>query len=140
MMLVVLDTNVLLSAILSPTGPPAQIHQAWHDKRFELATCTDQIEEIRRASRYPRFRATLQPHRFGILINNLRRALVLTQPLPLLHTADDPTDSFLLNLAEAVSTHYLVTGDKRFHILELGKVGETKIFTACRFCDQVLHL
>jgi hypothetical protein len=139
-MLVVLDTNVLFSAILSPTGPPTQLHQAWRQKRFELATCADQIEEIRKASRYPRFRAALQPYLFGILINNLNRAWVWTQPLPSLHTADDPADSYLLNLAEAVKAHYLVTGDKRSHILELQNVGETRILTARDFCDQVLQL
>ncbi len=139
-MLVVLDTNVLFSAILAPSGPSAQIHQAWRQKRFELATCIDQIEEIRKASRYPRFRTALQPHLFGILINNLSRSQVWTRPLPALHAAGDPADSFLLNLSEAVKAHYLVTGDKRAHILELGKVGETKILTPRQFCVQVLHL
>ncbi|MGB9406757.1 MAG: putative toxin-antitoxin system toxin component, PIN family [Terracidiphilus sp.] len=139
-MLVVLDTNVLFSAILSSTGPPAQIHHAWRQKRFELATCVDQIEEIRKASRYPRFRKALQPYRFGILINNLSHAYVWTRPLPKLHIADDPGDSFLLNLSEAVRAHYLVTGDKRSHILEIGKVGETRIFTARGFCEQILQL
>lgn len=139
-MLVVLDTNVLFSAILSPTGPPALLHHAWRQKRFELATCIDQIEEIRKASRYPRFREALQPYRFGILINNLTHAQVWRSPLPKRHIADDPADSFLLNLAEAVKAHYLVTGDKRSHILDLVKVGETRILTARGFCDQVLQL
>lgn len=139
-MLVVLDTNVLLSAMIAPTGQPAQIHEAWRQKRFELATCTDQIEEIRRASRYPRFRAALQPHLFGILINNLSRAQVWTRAVPAHHASADPTDSFLLNLSEAVRAHYLVTGDKRARILELGKVGDTKILTPRQFCGEVLHL
>jgi putative PIN family toxin of toxin-antitoxin system len=139
-MLVILDTNVLFSAILAPSGAPAQIHEAWRLKRFELATCIDQIDEIRKASRYPRFRSALQPHRFGILINNLSRATVWTKPLPKLHIAEDAGDSFLLNLSEAVKAHYLVTGDKRSHILELGNVGETRILTARQFCDQVLQL
>jgi putative PIN family toxin of toxin-antitoxin system len=140
MMLVVLDTNVLFSAILSPTGRPAHIHQAWRQKRFELATCTDQIEEIRKASRYPRFRAALQPHRFGILINNLSPARVWVERLPNLHTAYDPEDSFLLNLSEAVQADYLVTGDKRSRILEMRNIGKTAILTARQFCDQVLQL
>lgn len=139
-MLVVLDSNVLLSAILSPAGIPAKLHEAWRQKRFELATCIEQIEEIRKASRYPRFRAALQPFRFGILINNLSRARVWSQPLPNLHTANDPGDSFLLNLAEAIEADFLVTGDKRSHILKLKKVGGTRILTPRRFCDDVLHL
>jgi putative PIN family toxin of toxin-antitoxin system len=139
-MLVVLDSNVLLSAILSASGPSAKLHEAWRHKRFELATCTEQIEEIRRASRYPRFHAALQPQRFGVLINNLSRAMVWTKPLPNLHSAYDPTDSFLLNLAEVVEAHYLVTGDRRSRILELRKVGGTSVLTLRRFCDEVLQL
>jgi putative PIN family toxin of toxin-antitoxin system len=139
-MLVILDTNVLFSAILAPSGAPARIHHAWRQKQFELATCIDQIEEIRRASRYHRFRAALQPHRFGTLINNLSHARMWTQPLPNIHTADDPADSFLLNLAEVVKAHYLVTGYKRSHILELNSIGGAKILTARAFCDQVLRL
>lgn len=139
-MLVLLDTNVLLSAILSPTGPSALIHKAWRGKRFELVTCLEQIEEIRRASRYPRFRAALQPHRFGVLINSMTRARVWTAPLPKLHTAHDPTNTFLLNLAAAAEAHYLVTGDKRSHILALKKVGGTTILTPREFCEQVLQV
>jgi hypothetical protein len=139
-MLVILDSNVLFSAILAPSGPSALIHQAWRQKRFELATCIEQIEEIRKASRYPRFRAALQPHRFGTLINNLTRATVWMRPVPKLHIADDPGDSFLLNLAEAVKAHYLVTGDKRSHLLDLRNVGGTRILTPRQFCDQVLQL
>ncbi|MGB6686725.1 MAG: putative toxin-antitoxin system toxin component, PIN family [Terracidiphilus sp.] len=139
-MLVVLDSNVFLSAILSPAGIPAKLHEAWRQKRFELATCTEQIDEIRRASRYPRFRAALQPYRFGILINNLSRARVWSQPLPNLFTANDPGDSFLLNLAKAIEADYLVTSDKRSHILKIKKVGGTRILTPRRLCDDVLHL
>jgi hypothetical protein len=139
-MLVVLDTNVLFSAILSSTGSPALIHQSWRGKRFELATCPEQIEGIRRASRYPRFRAALQPQLFGVLINNMTRAHVFAEPLPNLYTAADPTGSFLLNLAAAVEAHYLVTGDKRSGMLSLKKIGGTRILTPRQFCEQVLQL
>jgi putative PIN family toxin of toxin-antitoxin system len=139
-MIVVLDTNILFSALISPHGPPGLIFDAWREGRFDLATCTAQIEEIRKASRYPKFRAILQPYRVGIVINNMRRARIWTDPLPKIHEAADPTDSFLLNLAEAVEAHYLVTGDKRSHILEQKRVGKTRIITAQSFCKRVLQL
>lgn len=139
-MIVVLDSNVLFSAILAKHGLSARIHQAWRDKRFVLATCTEQIEEIRKSSRYPRFRAALQPYQFGILINNLTRARVWSEPLAKIYEAQDPTDSFLLNLAVAVKADYLVTSDKRSRILELKKVGATAILTPRQFSEEVLHL
>jgi uncharacterized protein len=52
LMRVILDNNILFSALISPIGPPHRIYQAWRAKRFELATCSIQIGEIRRASRY----------------------------------------------------------------------------------------
>lgn len=139
-MLVVLDTNVFLSALLAPQGMTAEIYKAWRPRRFEVATCTEQIEELRRASRYPKFRAALQPHRFGRLINNLTRARVYREALPKLLTAEDPSDSFLLNLAAVSNADYLVTGDKRSGILELSAIGRTRILTVRAFCETVLSI
>ena len=39
-MIVVLDTNVIISALLSPTGPPAQIIAPWQAEQFEVVTST----------------------------------------------------------------------------------------------------
>ncbi len=71
-MRVVLDSNIFLSALLSPHGPPHMIYRAWRGGRFELVTCTIQLDELRRASRYPKFRGILQPHRVGQMVNNLQ--------------------------------------------------------------------
>jgi hypothetical protein len=51
-MLVVLDSNILLSALISPYGAPHKIYKAWRQHYFELATCREQVEELRRASCY----------------------------------------------------------------------------------------
>lgn len=50
-MRVVLDSNVLFSAPISPHGAPNTIYQAWRSRRFELLTSRLQLDEIRRASR-----------------------------------------------------------------------------------------
>ena len=52
-MLVVLDTNILFSALISPKGAPDAIYRAWRSGRFEVVTSEAQLGEIRRASRYP---------------------------------------------------------------------------------------
>ena len=58
-MRVVLDTNILFSALISPHGAPDAIYRAWRSARFELVTSGAQLEEIRRASRYPKLQAVL---------------------------------------------------------------------------------
>ncbi len=44
-MRVVLDTNILVSALISPAGNPARIYSAWEDGFFTLLCCAQQFEE-----------------------------------------------------------------------------------------------
>lgn len=136
-MRVVVDTNVLLSALISSLGSPGVIYRAWRAARFEIVTSVEQLEELRRASRYPKFKAVLQPHRVGTMVNNLQRAVVLKR-LSANTEADDPFDAFLLAMAMAGEADYLVTGDHRAGLLQLGHIGQTRITTPATFCAQAL--
>jgi putative PIN family toxin of toxin-antitoxin system len=139
-MLVLLDSNVIISAMLVPLGTPARIVDQWRDGGFKLLTCQQQIDEIRTACRNPRFRLRLQPHHVGSMLNHLYNSIVWPGPLPRKHDAADPTDSYLLDLIEAAQPDYAVTGDKRSGLLQLDKLGRTKILNASAFASQVLHL
>jgi hypothetical protein len=139
-MIVLLDSNIVISALLSSRSAPAYIVDQWRAGRFHLLTCQQQIDEIRTASRAPKFRDRLQPHHLGTMLNNLYGATVWPDPLPRKHQAADPADSFLLDLMDAAQPDYAVTGDKRSGLLQLGKLGRTKILSAHDFCNQVLHL
>lgn len=66
-MRVVLDTNILFSALISPHGKADVIYRAWRSGRFEIVTSQLQLDEIRRASRYPKFRNILQPAKVGTM-------------------------------------------------------------------------
>lgn len=136
-MRVVLDTNVLLSALISPYGHPDTIYRAWRTARFEIVTSVTQLDELRRASRYEKFKAVLQPHRVGAMVNNLQRALVLEQ-LPTDIEADDPFDAFLLAMAFVGEADYLVTGDHRAGLLQRGHFSRTRIVTPAVFCAEAL--
>ena len=76
-MRVVLDTNVLLSALISPHGAPDILYNAWRASQFELVTSTAQLDKLRRVSRYPKFKTILPAHRVGAMVNNMQRAIVL---------------------------------------------------------------
>lgn len=136
-MLVVLDSNILLSALISPHGNPHGIYQAWRQGRFSVATCREQVEEIRRASRYPKLRAILKPHLVGKMLNSIQRAQVF-EDVPRKHVVRDPDDAYLLDLAELANADYLVTGDKRSGLLKLRKIGRARIVTAAAFYEKVL--
>lgn len=136
-MRVVLDTNILLSALISPRGCPDLIYRAWRAGRFELVTSTAQLDELRRASRYPKLKAILQPHLVGTMINNLQRAVVLHHLLVNIET-DDPNDAFLLAMAQTGEVDYLVTGDHCAGLLQRGNLGRTRIVTPAAFCAEAL--
>jgi putative PIN family toxin of toxin-antitoxin system len=139
-MRVVLDTNVLLSALLSPHGLPDAIYRAGQKDRFDLVTSSTQIDELRRASRYAKFKEVLQPHRVGTMVNNMRRSIMLYEWPPLLVNIEinDPNDAFLLAMAQAGEADYLVTGDHRAGLLQHGRVGRTRIVIPSIFCAEAL--
>jgi putative PIN family toxin of toxin-antitoxin system len=136
-MRVILDTNILFSALISPHQPPHRVYRAWQQDVFDLVTCEEQLDEIRRASRYPKFKHILKPHRVGVMLNNMQRALVL-DCVPADYESADPNDAWLVALAVESHAHYLVTGDKRAGILSRVKIGQTKVLTASVFCNSVL--
>ena len=139
-MRVVLDTNVLLSALISPHGAPDIIYQAWRAGRFELVTSTAQLDELRRVSRYPKLRAILPPHRIGGMMNNMQRSVVL-EHLPNLSDGVeliDPSDNFLFTMALEGEANYLVTGDRRSGLLQRGGAGRARIVSPATFCAEAL--
>ena len=139
-MRVILDTNVLLAALISPHGAPDEIYHAWRSARFDLVTSVTQLDELRRVSRYPKLKAILPAHRVGTMVNNLQRAIVLgpLPPLPDGIEARDPNDAFLLAMALASESDYLVTGDRRAGLLQLGSIGRASIVTPAIFCAEAL--
>jgi hypothetical protein len=110
--LVILDCNVLLSALHSGRSPPAQIVEAWRKGRFRLVTSLDQIAEFKRAARYPKLRPFLPRGAIGRVVNELRSAEVLLERLRRAGESPDPGDDYLLAMAIAAGADFLVTGDK----------------------------
>jgi putative PIN family toxin of toxin-antitoxin system len=137
-MRVVLDTNVLFSALISPHGLPNTIYRGWREAKFDLVTSITQLEELRKASRYPKFKAVLQPARVGTMINNLQHAIVLDH-LDSNDEAEDPNDAFLISMARAGQADYLVTGDRRAGLLQKKNIGRTRIVTPAMFCAKAFH-
>jgi putative PIN family toxin of toxin-antitoxin system len=125
----ILDTNILVSALIVPTGAPSSLYQSWLTDRFVLISCEDQLEEFRRVTRYPRIRKYLRPSAAGTMLNEIRGLAALVGPLPKVHVCADPADNFLLAMAEAGDADYLVTGDGR-HLLSLKRHRSTRIVTA----------
>jgi putative PIN family toxin of toxin-antitoxin system len=133
-MRVILDTNILCSALLAPGGPTDKLYRAWREGRFVLLTSEQQLEEFRRVTRYPRLRRFIEAAAAGAMHNELRRLAVLIEKLPAVDASSDPADNFLLSMAQAGEANLLVTGDKHDQ-LGLGTFQRTRIVTARRLLE-----
>lgn len=131
-MRVILDSNIIVSALLNGRGESARILAAWRRGRFELVTSEEQLEELRRVTRYERVRPLIKPAAAGVLINALRDRSHVLESLPTIDRSSDPGDNFLLAMAEAGKADYLITGDKQ-GLLAHKLHGSTQIIGASAF-------
>jgi len=131
-MRIVIDTGILIAALITKDTPPDLIYQAWRKKKFELITSEWQLSEFRRVSRYPKLRKFLIPSEAGNMINGLRYQALVLNDLPTLELSPDPDDNPVLAMAVAGEADYLVSGDKT-DLLVLKNIEKTKIITARNF-------
>jgi putative PIN family toxin of toxin-antitoxin system len=77
----VLDPNVLISALLAPTGPSAGLLGRWPRGEFELVVSDELLAELSRTLVYPKVRARVTPEQADALVALLRRgAIVAASP------------------------------------------------------------
>lgn len=135
-MRVILDTNILLSAIIRRDGVPGQILEAWFDDRFVLLTHKLQLEELRLVTRRESIRPLIRASEAGRIVNQMLAYAEIPSELPHVRRSSDPADDYLLALCEAGEAEYLVTGDKA-GLLNLKKHRGTMILTARAFLDVI---
>ena len=131
-MRVVLDTNIIVSALIATTGNPVAIVDAWLSGEFTLLTCAAHLDELRTTLQKPRVAELVKPHKAGRLVNQVKKLGEHIDPLPRVARSPDPTDDFLLALCEAGKADYLATGDKS-GLLALGRHKGTQIVSARDF-------
>ncbi len=116
----VLDTNVLISALLLPQSIPGKILAAWRDNKFELALSEFILEETARVLAYPKISARigwsaeqisayLQLFRFNCEI------AALTDEIQ--NLVADPADNAVLATLTSSGANYLVTVDQDLLLL-----------------------
>ena len=134
---VVLDTNVVLSALRFTGGSLTRIRTAWRGGTIVPLASAATIAELIRALMYPKF-ALSELEQRELLGDYLPmcESVVIRDPLDHLPRCRDPHDQIFLELAEVGNAQWLVTGDRDLLALE-GQV-KCKISTAAEFVRVVL--
>ena len=133
MLKVVLDTNQLVSSLLSTQGLQRQLIDAWRRGAFLLLLVPRQIDEVAAVLSRPKIRT-----KYPIAAEDREAFVELLRldalPLPHLRAPGvcrDPDDDYLLGCAAAGAADYLVTGDQ--DLLTVGRYQGVTILSAREF-------
>lgn len=130
----VLDTNVLVSAVISERGAPWRVLRAWRRGAFVLVTSPPLLDELQRVLLRPHVaRAHKHSEQETVAFaETLReRATVVTPQSHLDVIRDDPADNRVLEAAVAGAVDYIVSGDR--HLLVLQEYAGIPIVSPVRF-------
>jgi putative PIN family toxin of toxin-antitoxin system len=127
------DPNVLISALLSPGGAPAQIVSRWPAGEFELVVSEQLLAELERAFGYPKLSRRIPASAATDFVELLRGGAILAADRPITTSrSPDPGDEYLVGLAEAERA-VLVSGDRHL----LGLTAQLPICDAAHFLEMV---
>ena len=108
----VLDTNIVLSALLFSAGCLVWVRHAWQRQRLQPLVCKETVSELLRVLTYPKFKLTVAEQE-ELLADFLPYADVveLPNPWPALPDCRDEKVQVFLVLAHVGKADALVTGD-----------------------------
>jgi len=112
-MRVVLDTNVVLSALVFGVGPAGRLRLAWQQRSFVALASRATVRELVRVLAYPKFRLSAQ-EQDELLADYLpyTEVVVIPSPVPSVPQCRDPLDAPFMHLAVAGKANLLVSGDR----------------------------
>ena len=136
-MRVVIDTNVLISALLKANSGPASIVSLWRSGEVELVVSLEVIDEIARVLDYPKIKKRVSSEEAARFLTLLYTSATIVQSDEKVAAVDaDPDDNKFVALALASGAEYIVSGDA--HLLDVGTYQDIEILTPAQFIANVL--
>lgn len=135
-MRVVLDTNVVLSALVFGGNTATRLRHAWQHRRFVPLASTATAQELIRVLAYPKFRLN-STKQHELLADYLPwvSSVHIPQRAPAIPACRDPFDVPFLHLAVAGRADVLVSGDK--DLLSLAGQTRFSIIAPGAFLDSL---
>ncbi len=137
-MKVALDTNVVISGLFAPGGPPGEIIDLWADGKIEVVVSPAAITEYMEVFLRPKFaKAGTKEERQRVLEGfiTLPNTILVVPDIEVDTIISDPNDNRFLECARAGETNYLISGDR--HLLALGEYEGIPIITPGHFIEAI---
>lgn len=137
MIRVVLDTNIVISAMLRAGGLPEAVFNLAIDGVVDLCISEPVLAEY--AEVLGRARLAIPPEKVAIALARIReKSSLVTVTIAVDPTAcpDDPDDMVFLQCAEAAAADYLITGNRKHYP---GEWKKTRIITPREFMEIIAN-
>lgn len=138
---VVLDTNVVLSALVFGGGAAGQVRRAWQQGALLPLASTATVQELVRVLSYTKFRLS-QAEQEELLADYLPHTEIvrIPKPLPKVPACRDAMDEPFMHLAVAGKAQVLVSGDRDLLAIaaEFEQASGCPILTLDAFCTAYL--
>ena len=128
-MRIVLDSNILVSALISGDGYPGRVLAAVKREGITLVTSEFQIAELRDVLARERLQPYIRAEEANDLLYHLKAVGMVMAELPEVNVSPDSKDNPILATAVAGKADLVVSGDKG-DMLALGNVEGIPIVTA----------
>jgi putative PIN family toxin of toxin-antitoxin system len=129
----VVDTNVVVSGLLSPAGNEALILLAIHQGLVHPCFSEEILEEYAAVLARPKF--AFPPDEIAAVLTMFRRQGELFVAAAAAATSSDPGDTKFLQCAAAADADYIVTGNKRD--FPDTAYGVTRVVSAGELLDRI---
>lgn len=104
---VVLDTNVLVAALLKKGKAYRLLQHGLREDRFDILSAPEQLNELRRVIR-EKFPGVVTKSEVGTFINLFKKAAIMIRPAKGVNLSPDPDDNLILGIALAGEAEYLL--------------------------------
>lgn len=136
---VVLDTNIFVSGLLSRTGTPAKMLDAWRAGEYLLVTSPSIVAEVKAVllSRRILEKYGIRPQDIEALVTLLEKdgLTVLCETEVSGIIPEDPKDEMFLACALEAGADMIVSGDH--HLLNIGVYKGIPVLTVNQFADRL---
>jgi uncharacterized protein len=129
---VVLDSNIIVSACLTPQGTSATIVELALLNVFTICLSIEVLAEYREVLARPKFSRHLE--RIESLLDGIEEISEMVRPEGQLAISNDEEDNRLLECAQAAKADLLVTGNRK-HFPD--RLGSTRIITPREFLTEL---
>lgn len=110
---VLVDTNVWVSAFINPSGFPARLVRAWLDNKFQIVVSLPLLEELAEVLTRPRITRKYPIHAADVeeFLQLLIRHSHIVVPTGAVRECRDPDDDLILETAILGQAQYAVSRD-----------------------------